>query len=147
MKVSAPALFDKLSLNSHSRKKFQWREMLLRDIESLLNDSARSAELKLAQYEECDKSVINYGLPSLSRRLPITTDPVSLAEHIQRIIVTFEPRLDPHSIRVVPLVNQDQPFVLAILFDINGTCLIPGDECIVNLRIALDYSCGAVRVF
>ncbi|HIE2219511.1 TPA: type VI secretion system baseplate subunit TssE, partial [Serratia marcescens] len=56
-------------------------------------------------------------------------------------------RLDPKTIRVVPVVNERQSYVLAILFDIYGTCSLPGDEMLVNLRIALDYSCGAVHVF
>ena len=72
---------------------------------------------------------------------------LTLARHIQRIITSFEPRLDPKTIRVVPVVNERQSYVLAILFDIYGTCSLPGDEMLVNLRIALDYSCGAVHVF
>ena len=147
MNISAPALYDKLTFNNQNQKKTPWREMLLRDIEFLLNDAARSASLNLYSYDHCEKSVINYGLPSLSKIIPINIDPVILAEHIQRILVIFEPRLDPRSIKVMPLVSPDQPFVLAILFDIYGSCLIPGNECVVNLRIALDYSCGAVRVF
>lgn len=144
--VAKPTLFDKLSMNHERRRMAHWRDILLRDVECLLNDAARSAALNLSKYKYCSEAVLNYGLPSLSKRLPINLDPAVLARHIQRIISTFEPRLDPHSIRVVPVVDAGQPYALAILFDIFGASLIPEDESIVNLRIALDYSCGAVRV-
>lgn len=147
MKASLPMLFDKLSTKTQSTGPDKWRKVIVRDIEFLLNDASRSADLKLHDYRHCENSVLNYGLPSLSQRIPISTDPLTLAKHIQRIITSFEPRLDPKTIRVVPVVNERQSYVLAILFDIYGTCSLPGDEMLVNLRIALDYSCGAVRVF
>lgn len=147
MKASLPMLFDKLSVRNQSGSADNWRRVLVRDIEFLLNDASRSADLKLHDYEHSESSVLNYGLPSLSQRIPINTDPLTLARHIQRIITSFEPRLDPKTIRVVPVVNERQSYVLAILFDIYGTCSLPGDEMLVNLRIALDYSCGAVHVF
>lgn len=147
MKASLPMLFDKLSVRHQSASADNWRRVLVRDIEFLLNDASRSADLKLHDYAHSESSVLNYGLPSLSQRIPINTDPLTLARHIQRIITSFEPRLDPKTIRVVPVVNERQSYVLAILFDIYGTCPLPGDEMLVNLRIALDYSCGAVHVF
>lgn len=147
MKASLPMLFDKLSTKTQSTRPDKWRKVIVRDIEFLLNDASRSADLKLHDYRHCENSVLNYGLPSLSQRIPISTDPLTLAKHIQRIITSFEPRLDPKTIRVVPVVNERQSYVLAILFDIYGACSLPGDEMLVNLRIALDYSCGAVRVF
>lgn len=146
MKNISPALFDKLTLRHHGYQKSAWRKMLLRDIEYLLNDASRSARLNLTQYQHCAISVINYGLPSLSQWIPVNTSPLTLARHIQKIIATFEPRLDPRSIRVVPLLNTEQSSMLAILFDIYGVCLFSGEPETVNLRIALDYSCGAVRV-
>jgi len=146
MKKLQPALFDKLTLRNAGYKKAAWREWILRDIECLLNDSSRSAQLQLKQYSFCKESVINYGLPSLSKRIPINTDPMILARHIQYIIATFEPRLEPGSIRVVPILDSGQTYVLAILFDIFGICIFSGEPEAVNLRIALDYSCGAVKV-
>lgn len=147
MKASLPMLFDKLSSKKKRAGSDYWRQILVRDIEFLLNDASRSADLKLHEYKQCENSVINYGLPSLSQRIPINTDPLILAKHIQKIITVFEPRLDPKTIRVVPVVNERQSFILAIFFDIHGICSLPGEKSLVNLRIALDYSCGAVHVF
>lgn len=95
MKASLPMLFDKLSVRSQSGSADNWRRVLVRDIEFLLNDASRSADLKLHDYAHSESSVLNYGLPSLSQRIPINTDPLTLARHIQRIITSFEPRLDP----------------------------------------------------
>lgn len=141
-------LFDKLSTKTHNMTSDGWRKVLVRDIEFLLNDASRSADLHLQDYVHCENSVLNFGLPSLSKRIPISTDPLKLAKHIQRILASFEPRLNPKTIRVVPVINTRQSYdVLAILFDIYGTGSLPGRETLVNVRIALDYSCGAVHVF
>jgi type VI secretion system protein ImpF len=147
MKSSLPVLFDKLSVANTRIRESNWRRILLRDMENLLNDASRSAQLKLNDYPYGASSVINYGLPSLSQRIPVNSDPLILARHIQRIIATFEPRLDPQSIRVVPVKDDRQSYVLAIMFDIYGHCCLPGYDIAVDLRIALDYSCGAVHVF
>nr|AAT90804.1 conserved hypothetical protein [uncultured proteobacterium QS1] len=147
MKTSLPMLFDKLGTPKHNITSDGWRKVLVRDIEFLLNDASRSADLHLQDYGHCENSVLNFGLPSLSKRIPISTDPLKLARHIQRILASFEPRLNPKTIRVVPVINARQSYVLAILFDIYGACFLPGEETLVNVRIALDYSCGAVHVF
>lgn len=143
MKTSQPLLFDKISVSA-SRK--NWREGLLRDIECLLNNAARSGQLSLQHHAYCHKSVLNYGLPSLSRQLPINVDALTLAQHIQNILTLFEPRIDPRSIRVMPVVEKMQSRVLAVLFDINGWCVIPEHQTSLHLRIALDYSCGTVAI-
>lgn len=124
----------------------QWREVLLRDIELLLNDAAHSASLALDKNTHCITSVINYGLPTLSSKVPINTDPIILAKRIQQIIATFEPRLDPRSILVIPFVNKNETWTLALLFDIYAKTNLPDEDHTVNLRIALDYSYGSVRV-
>lgn len=146
MKSSAPMLFDKLSLNRRRIHLPQWRDVLLRDIELLLNDAAHSASLALDKKKHCINSVINYGLPTLSAKVPVNTDPIVLAKKIQQIIATFEPRLDPRSIRVTPFVNKNETWTLALLFDIYAKTNLPGEDLTVNLRIALDYSYGSVRV-
>lgn len=146
MKTSDPVLFDKLTLRREHASLPHWREILLRDIEYLLNDSAHSAALGLERHTHCETSVVNYGLPSLGQQVPVNTDLMALARKIQRIIATFEPRLDSRSIKVVPLIDKDKTWVLAILFDIHARCCLPGESQMVNLRIALDYSYGIVRV-
>lgn len=143
MKASLPQLFDKLSIGSHDKN---WRDALIRDVESLLNNAARSGHLPLSEYPFCRQSVINYGLPSMSRQLPINIEALSLAQHIQRILNVFEPRIDPRSVRVVPVVEKMQTRVLSVLFDINGWYVVPEHQAPLHLRIALDYSCGAVTM-
>jgi len=143
MKVSQPFLFDKLS--SKTSRSF-WRGALVRDVELLLNDAARSGQLHLDNYPWCKNSVLNFGLPSLSRQLPVNADALTIAHHIHSIIVLFEPRIDPRSIKVTPVVEKRQALVLTLLFDINGWSVIPELQAPISLRIALDYSCGAVSI-
>lgn len=146
MIISRPALFDKLSTLPVAMSMAGWREILLRDIERLLNDATRSGTLSLEHYSFCAGSVINYGLPSLSKQIPISENVSALARHIHRILVTFEPRLDPVKITVKPVFETRQTLALAILFDISGVLAVPQDATVINLRIALDYSCGAIQV-
>lgn len=148
METSLPILFDKLSASVSGVTSVDgWRKVLVRDIEFLLNDASRSASLNLKNYGQCEISVLNFGLPSLSKRIPVNTEPLILAGHIQRIIACFETRLNSKTIRVIPISDGGQACVLALLFDIYGACCLSGEETVINLRIALDYSCGAVRVF
>ncbi|WP_130835780.1 type VI secretion system baseplate subunit TssE [[Erwinia] mediterraneensis] len=145
MTTSAPLLFDKLSLCHGQARLPHWRTVLLRDIEYLLNDAAHSATLNLSAYPQCVTSVVNYGLPPLSQQVPVVSDLMTLAWQIQRIIATFEPRLDPRSIKVVPLIDKDQTCVLALLFAIHARCHLPAEAGLVSLRIAFDYAQGTVR--
>lgn len=146
MAISQPDLFDKLSAMSAANKMADWREILLRDIERLLNAATRGRRLSLDNYPLCADSVINYGLPSLSKKIPISENVSALARHIHRILVTFEPRLDPVRITVMPVFETRQTLALAILFDISGVLAISQGAQVINLRIALDYSCGAIQV-
>lgn len=146
MKTTQPTLFDKLSLNSNAKKPAAWREVLLRDISCLLNDASRSGSLPLDAYPYCANAVINYGLPSLSKEIPVRADATILAMHIHKILVTFEPRLEPSKIMIRPVMEPGQSAVLALLFDISAVTAIPGKPTRVDLRIAIDYSCGAIQV-
>lgn len=146
MKASIPALYDKLAISSDCAQSFSWQKSLIRDIAALLNDASRSASLNLTHRPYCAGAVINYGLPSLSRQLPISVELKVLAAHIQNIITTFEPRIDPKSIIVIPIVDAEQPAVLALLFDIHGHCRLGHEDNMIKIRIALDYSCGTVQV-
>lgn len=144
---SLPILFNKLSIDSRKKDINIWQESLSKDIENLLNESARSKQLEFSDYISYAKfSVINFGLPSLSKRMPINIDAITLAEHITEILIVFEPRIDPDSIRVVPIVDGDDLNVLSMLFDIYAKSYLNNQEIILNIKISLDCSCGAVRV-
>nr|WP_282103087.1 hypothetical protein [Morganella morganii] len=43
-------------------------------------------------------------------------------------------------------MNKNETWTLALLFDIYAKTNLPGEDLTVNLRIALDYSYGSVRV-
>lgn len=144
--ILQPCLFDKLEMSSQSQSAINWRKIIKRDIEYLLNDSSRSGVLFLDDYREVEKSVINYGLPSLSQQVLIQASPQSLARHINRIISYYEPRLDPDSIKVIPIIEQSQNTILALLFDIYATLVTDKRASVFNIKIALDYSCDTVRV-
>lgn len=144
---SLPILFNKLSIDSRKKDIKIWQESLSKDIESLLNESARSGQLYFSSEKSfAEFSVINFGLPSLSKKMPINIDPIILAEHITKILIVFEPRIDPDSIKVIPVVDGEDLRVISMLFDIYAKSYLNNQEIILNIRISLDCSCGAVRV-
>ncbi|QRN40879.1 MAG: lysozyme [Neisseriaceae bacterium] len=148
MKTSSPVLFDKLSSQTFRKRGASFfQETLSRDIENLLNDASHSAYFDLRNYEYVDNSVLNLGSSVFNESIPINTNPIVLAEKITEILSKFEPRLDSNSIRVTPIIDKTDNQVLSILFDIQGISNINGDRIEINLRIALDYSCGVVSIF
>ncbi|MCV2503768.1 MAG: GPW/gp25 family protein, partial [Neisseriaceae bacterium] len=122
------------------------QETLSRDIENLLNDASHSAYFDLKKYEYVEDSVLNLGCSVFNESMPINTNPVVLAQKIADVLSKFEPRLDSNSIKVIPIIDNADNEVLSILFDIQGITNISSDRIEINLRIALDYSCGIVNV-
>jgi type VI secretion system protein ImpF len=137
-------LFDKL------RRTFagppDWRRIVLRDVERLLNDGARSARLNVAHLPYAEVSVLNHGLPPFAGMENGAIDAHRWATHFQRLLAEFEPRLDPRTIRVAPVLRSSDRQVMALLYDIHGVLLTGAERISLSFRIAMDYSCGAVKV-
>lgn len=143
---SLPILFNKLSINSSKNNIKVLEEALTNDIEHLLNDASHSAQKDILYGTLAASSVINFGLPSLGKKVPITIDAILLARHIATIIRTFEPRIVSDSIKVIPIVDKDESYLLSMLFDIHAISYFNTQEFILHIRIALDCSCGSVNV-
>jgi len=76
------------------------RREVAQDLEGLMNTVALESSLDLEPTEYVRRSIINYGFPDLAHR---TIDENSLDEirdEIKRVLVNYEPRLLPESIRV-----------------------------------------------
>lgn len=146
MKPFIPVLFDKLSKTYSPKSNYSfWQMSLTRDIENLLNEASHNALLDLKAYPYAANSVLNLGFSAFSESISLTTDSVTLAQKISRILAAYEPRLDPNSIKVTPVIHQADYSVLSILFDIYAISYFNNEKLALNLRIELDSSCGAIK--
>jgi type VI secretion system protein ImpF len=123
-----------------------WQQVLPAHVESLLNDAVRSATLPLEGLPFAQRSVINHGLPPFARVDSGIVDARGWAAHIQEILRAYEPRLEPASIRVTPVVQAAGQTMIALVYRIIG--LLRGEDglSMVSFCIALDYSCRSVRI-
>lgn len=140
-----PMLLERVQGNVR-RDHSTWRQVLLAHVESLLNDAVRSATLPLDGLPFARYSVINHGLPPFARVDSGIVDARGWAAHIQEILRTYEPRLEPASIRVTPVVRAAGQTMIALVYRIVGILRGEGGPSMVSFCIALDYSCRSVRI-
>lgn len=84
------------------------REAVLRDMSWLFNATRLSAQVPLDAYPEVERSVLNFGLPSLSGLTASSVDAVSLEADVRQAILDHEPRILPETLRVEAQVSDDQ---------------------------------------
>jgi type VI secretion system protein ImpF len=123
----------------------RWRDTILGDIEALLNDSMRSSRMPCEGLPYLAQSVLNHGLPPLASLSADQAAAWSWANHLHRILTTFEQRLLPTTLRVAPVVDAGDRQVLAVYFDVEGE-LLPPRRGTLAFRIALDRIQGNARV-
>ncbi|KVU36172.1 type VI secretion system lysozyme [Burkholderia ubonensis] len=111
-----PALLDRLTdhepdqrLESRERRVVSMRrlrESVLRDLASLFNATGSYSRDNLANYPAVERSVLNYGLPTLTGKTLSSLNVPDVANLISETIRRFEPRIVGHSVRVSPLPTQ-----------------------------------------
>jgi type VI secretion system protein ImpF len=141
-----PMLLDKLREAVPPIDPGSWRRIVLRDIERLLGDGARGATLPVAHLPHAASSVLNHGLPPFAALEDGMLDAHRWATHLRDVLAAFEPRLDPRTIRVAPVLCASDRQMLALLYDIDGVLLSRSERIPLTFRIALDFSCGAIRI-
>lgn len=113
-----PALLDRLLDNEPEKKieprearvmtKAQLRQAVLRDLAWLFNTTKLSSDDALENFPFVKRSVINFGLPSLSGETASTLDIIALERSIKQAILDFEPRIAPSTLRVEAFATDSQ---------------------------------------
>ncbi|MBP0943513.1 type VI secretion system baseplate subunit TssE [Pseudomonas alliivorans] len=123
----------------------QLKASVLRDLAWLLNTtSLLDADATL--HTPAGTSVINYGLPALAGNSASSVDVSLLESLIHRAIVTFEPRILPHTLHVKAHVGRDEMNHNAMSFEIQGDLWAQPVPLPLLLRTELDLESGHVRV-
>lgn len=98
----------------------QLRESVLRDLAALLNATNLSSHDVSASYPLIERSVLNYGLPTLAGGTFSTLDIADITSAISKAIRYFEPRIAAHSLRVSSMPSNSRARQNVIAFLIEG---------------------------
>jgi type VI secretion system protein ImpF len=152
-----PALLDRLTDKKPDEKteapdavfmtRSRLREAVLRDLKWLLNTTNMEAEIGFDAFPQARRSVINFGVESLSGRRVFDVDWGGLEQGLKESILAFEPRLLPNSleVRVVTAENAiDHHNVLS--FEIRCQLWSVPYPLELLLRSNLDLESGQVSV-
>lgn len=110
-----PALLDRLTDDEPDRKKeavdkrvinkTRLRQAVLRDLAWLFNAVAPT-DVDWSLYPEARRSVINFGLPSLSGKTASSLDSLDLENALRQAVMDFEPRVLPANLRVEAIMAE-----------------------------------------
>ncbi|HTU65319.1 MAG TPA: type VI secretion system baseplate subunit TssE [Steroidobacteraceae bacterium] len=120
------------------------RDAVFRDITWLLNSMSLDSTEDLARYPEVERSVINYGMPTLAGRQMSSIDPQRTAERIARAISQFEPRLS--KVRVTPETRKQGEENFAVAFQVEADLWGQPVPQHLVLRTSIDLESGAINV-
>ncbi len=125
-----PCLLDRLTDESpHTRKEGRdqrvvsmraYRTAVLRDLVWLLNTSNLSSIEDVSEYEEVERSVVNFGMPDLCGKTASGLDPADVEERLVRVIKDFEPRILPHTVSIRSVVTPDASGGASVAFEVEG---------------------------
>ena len=121
------------------------RQSVLRDIAWLLNAVSLESVQSLENYPEAAKSVLNFGIPDLSGHTLSNTDVDTLEKRIRVVLLDFEPRILPNTLRV-KVVSTDSYNHNAMNFDIEGDLWMQPLPLRLYLKTQLDLETGNVVV-
>jgi type VI secretion system protein ImpF len=120
------------------------REYVCRDLAALLNSASLDATVDLAPYREVQRSVLNFGMPSLAGRTARTVDPQQIASAIEATIRRFEPRLS--AVRVVPEMGEEGNETHVLAFRIEAQLWGQPMPQQLVLHTSVDVDSGSVKV-
>jgi type VI secretion system protein ImpF len=120
------------------------RECVYRDLASLLNSLSLDVSVDLTRYPHVQRSVLNYGMPSLAGVSAAAVDPAKTAADIEEAIKRFEPRLTSVRVSAETQRAAGDGHKLSFRIDAELWCQ-PVPQHLV-LRTRIDTESGAVTL-
>jgi type VI secretion system protein ImpF len=152
-----PALLDRLTDNEpdvttepRERRvisKAQLRQAVLRDLAWLFNATQYERGRDLASAPYVRRSVINFGLPSLSGHVVSSLEITDIERAVRQAILDFEPRILGESLEVKALVELselDQHNVIGV--EIHGRLWAQPVPLELLIRTEIDLETGQARI-
>ena len=119
----------------------QLRAAVLRDLIWLLNTSAQSAQ-DLEGFREVERSVLNYGVPSLAGRTLSGLRVLEIEQAMARSIERYEPRILARSLRVHVIAEQASNRPNQLVIEIEGELWAQPLPEALYIRTAVDLETG-----
>jgi type VI secretion system protein ImpF len=152
-----PALLDRLTDDEPDKKlepresrvlsKARMRQAVLRDLAWLFNATRLERDGNMAGAPYVRRSVLNYGLPSLSGQTASTLEVTDLERAIRQAILDFEPRILPNTLQVralVELSELDHHNVIGV--EIQGQLWAQPVPIELLIRTEIDLETGKVQM-
>lgn len=150
-----PALLDRLTdddptklteaIDAVAMTRSRLRRAVLRDIAWILNATNMESDTEFAAFLDARRSVINFGVPSLSGRRVMDIDWQELEQAIKDAIVAFEPRVLPQTLDVRVATSKDSIDHHNVLsFEIRGQLWALPYPMELLLRSNVDLESGQV---
>lgn len=120
------------------------RDYVCRDLAALLNCGSLDISVDLADFPHVQRSVLNYGMPSLAGRMARSVEAQRIGSTIEAAIANFEPRLS--RVRVTPELGDDGSETHVLAFRIEAQLWgQPAPQHLV-LRTSIDVDSGDVSI-
>jgi type VI secretion system protein ImpF len=98
----------------------RYRGAVLRDLEMLLNSRTYPPGSEVYDFNEAERSVLNYGIPDLAGTTVSSVSPTEFEARVKQAILCFEPRISRRSLSVRIVSSPEAQPVRAIVFQIEG---------------------------
>jgi len=152
-----PALLDRLTdeepeARSEPRErrvmsKARLRQAVLRDLAWLFNATRLETGGSMASFPHARRSVVNFGLPTLSGQTASTLDITDLERAIRQTILDFEPRILPQTLQVKALIElSDVDHHNVIGVEIHGQLWAQPVPLELLLRTEIELETGKVQI-
>jgi type VI secretion system protein ImpF len=152
-----PALLDRLTDDEPEKKlepreqrvisRVRMRQAVLRDLAWLFNSTRLEADTDLSRAPFARRSVINFGLPSLSGKPVSSLEVTDLERAIRQAILDFEPRILPETLEVRALLETnhlDHHNVIGV--EIAGQLWAQPVPLELLIRTEIDLETGKVQI-
>lgn len=122
------------------------REYAIRDLSWLLNTVKMSVHHSLDEFEQVDRSVLNFGVSSLSGAAVSRDDIRPIEVEVKKAITNFEPRINPKTLNVKVFFDTEEMGKNAMVFEIQGELWGNPIPTELFLKTEIDLETGSVNI-
>lgn len=125
-----PTLFERLKDNApHTRSETpadfmvspaRMRELIRDSLTDLFNTTCLDSEIDATRYPHAAASVLNYGIPPLAGSYRSEIRWIDVERMVRRVVLTFEPRIIPETLRVTPPAEEEAHATNTLRFTIQA---------------------------
>ncbi len=122
------------------------RQSVLRDLAWLFNTTHLATVQDLNAFPEVQNCVLNYGIPELSGAAISSLSTMEIERYIRHAILTYEPRILPHTLHINIIAEREQMSEQALAFEISGDLWAQPIPEQLYLKTEIDLELGDFKV-